>query len=453
MQAPGDTAATTFTYTSDDARKTTTYPNGVVITASWEDGSSGNTGPGRLKSIVTKKGATTLASFTYGFTPSAGCAQGSADTPLRQSMTTPSGTANYCYDALGRLTSASGHNGKSYTYTLDGNGNITKAVRDGATTSFGYNEADELCWSVGSSQASSACSPAPTGATTYSSDADGNLTTSSAAFAASYNVREQATSMTSLSGTSSTALSYSGPNQNERVSAGSTTFLNNALGVSAETTAGATTRYRRDNEGGLVSERLSSNAIHYYAFDGLGSVTGLTDSTGAMPTTYTYDPYGATSSSGTTPNPWRYAATYQDPTGFYKMGMRYYSPSLMRWSQPDPVEQLTDATQAMRFGYAGGDPVNAVDPDGTFLEAIAALPEIAGAAVVAGAAAYATYKGIQYVKESRGQGGNPDFTGPKRRHRNNRDESSRGPESKGRRGPFRKRPPGHKGPWPPPSTR
>jgi hypothetical protein len=35
----------------------------------------------------------------------------------------------------------------------------------------------------------------------------------------------------------------------------------------------------------------------------------------------------------------------------------------MRWSQPDPQEQLTDALQAMRFGYAGGDPVGNVDPD------------------------------------------------------------------------------------------
>jgi RHS repeat-associated protein len=370
MQAPGDTAATTFTHTDDGTRDTTTYPNGVVMDAQWEDGSSGNTGPGRLKKIVTKKGTTTLASFEYRYTPGAGCSAGSADSTLRWGMITPSGTAEYCYDDLGRLTSASNHNSKNYTYTLDPNGNITKAVRDGTTTSFGFNEADQLCWNVNSSQSSAACSLNPTGATTYLHDADGNLVSSSAGFSATYNVKEQATAMTSLSGTNSTGMTYSGPNQFERVTAGGTTFLNNALGVGAETAGGVTHRYRRDNEGGLVSERLgtSGNPIHYYVFDGLGSVAGMSDvlGTAPLPTTYSYDPYGVTGTSGSNPNPWKYTSAYADQTGFYKMGMRYYHPSLMRWSQRDPVEQLADPVQAMLYGYAGGDPVNNTDPTGEF---------------------------------------------------------------------------------------
>jgi RHS repeat-associated protein len=368
MQAPGDTAATTFEYTDDGTRKKTTYPNTVVMEAQWEDGSSGNNGPGRLKSVITKKGTTTLSSFAYGYTPTAGCNDGSADSTLRHTMTTPGGTANYCYDALGRLKSASNHNSKNYSYTLDGNGNIKQAVRDGTTTSFGHNEADQLCWSVNASSTAGCGSP-PTGATTYSHDADGNMVSSSASFSGAYNVREQATTMTSLTGTNSTGMVYSGPNQSERVTAGATTYLNNALGVGAQTTAGATTRFRRDADGGLHSERLpGSNAIHYYVFDGLGSVAGLSDAAGTtpLPTTYSYDPYGATTTSGTANvNPWKYAATYEDPTGFYKMGMRYYSPSLMRWSQRDSMEQSTSPVEANRYGYVGNNPINGVDPQGT----------------------------------------------------------------------------------------
>ena len=47
------------------------------------------------------------------------------------------------------------------------------------------------------------------------------------------------------------------------------------------------------------------------------------------------------------------------------MGMRYYRPELMRWSQQDPKEQPTDALQANRYGYAGGNPISHADPSGT----------------------------------------------------------------------------------------
>ena len=46
------------------------------------------------------------------------------------------------------------------------------------------------------------------------------------------------------------------------------------------------------------------------------------------------------------------------------MGMRYYRPELMRWSQQDPLEQPTDPGQAMRYGYVGGNPINYADPGG-----------------------------------------------------------------------------------------
>ena len=118
-----------------------------------------------------------------------------------------------------------------------------------------------------------------------------------------------------------------------------------------------------------VSERLATagNPVYYYAFDGLGSVSALTDSSGAAPALYSYEPYGETTASGSAPNthnPWRYASSYLDSTGFYKMGMRYYRPELMRWTQQDPLEQPTDAVQAMRYGYAGADPINRADPTG-----------------------------------------------------------------------------------------
>nr|WP_079030536.1 RHS repeat-associated core domain-containing protein [Streptomyces ambofaciens]CAJ88805.1 putative secreted protein [Streptomyces ambofaciens ATCC 23877] len=61
------------------------------------------------------------------------------------------------------------------------------------------------------------------------------------------------------------------------------------------------------------------------------------------------------------PQPYRCAGTYADPTGLYKMGHRYYDPTLGRFTQPDPSGQETNP-----YLYAVGDPVNLVDPTGLF---------------------------------------------------------------------------------------
>ena len=97
-------------------------------------------------------------------------------------------------------------------------------------------------------------------------------------------------------------------------------------------------------------------------------MSALTGSAGTAAQRYDYDPYGETTlnpSSGGVANPWRYTSAYQDATGFYKMGMRYYRPELMRWTQQDRLEQPLDPAQAMRYGYAAGNPVNSADQHGT----------------------------------------------------------------------------------------
>jgi RHS repeat-associated protein len=378
MQAPGDSAALTFAYNKDAQRTKTNYPNGVVLTMDYEDltDTSGNSdpndkGPNRLKSIEAKKtGGSVLTKFSYAFkADTALCGGTNADTALRFSVTNKDNvTSKYCYDALNRLTKASNHNGSTYDYTLDKNGNVTKVVKGATTTSFGYDAANRLCWKVAGSEPDADCTPTPTGATTYVHDTGGNLDTSSAGLNLDYNSKGQTTSMTGLSGGTATAMSYAGSNQFERFTAGGTTFTNNALGVGAETTGTSTTYYRRDNEGGLVSERLPSSSIYYYAFDGLGSVSALTDTSGTAQALYAYEPYGETTASGPgagTANPWKYASNYLDSTtGFYKMGLRYYRPDLMRWTQQDQLEQPTDPRQADRYEYAGGDPISLADPIG-----------------------------------------------------------------------------------------
>lgn len=117
-------------------------------------------------------------------------------------------------------------------------------------------------------------------------------------------------------------MNYTGASQVERVSAGSTNYSYSALGLGQETSSG-TTAYTRDNKGTLISER-TPNGTYYYLFDGLGSTVALTDSTGAVKNTYSYDPYGkVTSSTGSVANPYRFGGAYgayTDSSGLLKIG-------------------------------------------------------------------------------------------------------------------------------------
>ncbi|MGH2515315.1 MAG: RHS repeat-associated core domain-containing protein, partial [Ktedonobacterales bacterium] len=245
--------------------------------------------------------------------------------------------------------------------------------------------------------------------TTYSYDANGNLTESSAGLSLRYNTLNQTTSMTTPGGTE-TSFTYAGTDQTQRVSAstsdGALTFANGLLGVSHQTGTGAdaTLFFARDNRGNLVASSPEAGSYAYYLFDGTGSVIGLTDATGHLAATYAYDPYGAiTASTGEAVNPYRFASGYLDAsTGYTKFGARYDDTTLGRWTQQDPVGgSLGNPNSVCRYLYAGDDPVNRTDPSGqcsvltalaatvvalgsfiTVAALVAALPEVTFAAIL-----------------------------------------------------------------------
>jgi RHS repeat-associated protein len=162
-------------------------------------------------------------------------------------------------------------------------------------------------------------------------------------------------------------MTYTGPGQSRRTVVGGTSQVNSVLGVSADTTGSNTTYYTREPDGTLTEERLPGGN-YYYIYDGIGSVVALTDSNGNVVDTYKYEPYGALSAStGTVPNPWRFAGYYFDSaTGLYKVGERYYGTGTGRWLQRDSIDSPLDSSGWNRFLYAADDPVNATDPAGTY---------------------------------------------------------------------------------------
>jgi RHS repeat-associated protein len=84
---------------------------------------------------------------------------------------------------------------------------------------------------------------------------------------------------------------------------------------------------------------LRSGATSYYHADGLGSVTSLTNSSGAAKQTYTYDSFGKiTASAGSVTNPFRYTGREMDSeTGLYYYRARYNDAIAGRFIAEDSI--------------------------------------------------------------------------------------------------------------------
>ncbi len=128
---------------------------------------------------------------------------------------------------------------------------------------------------------------------------------------------------------------------------------------------------------------LRSGTPSYYELDGLGSVTSLSNSAGALVNTYTYDSFGKlTASTGTLVNPFQYTGREFDPeTGSYYYRARYYDPNVGRFKNEDPIRFRGGINF---YGYVGNNPINRTDPDGmAFKDCASALAELAKAQFLA----------------------------------------------------------------------
>ncbi|HMF89775.1 MAG TPA: RHS repeat-associated core domain-containing protein [Candidatus Angelobacter sp.] len=97
--------------------------------------------------------------------------------------------------------------------------------------------------------------------------------------------------------------------------------------------------------------------------DALGSTLGLVDSSGIVQTTYSYDPFGNTTVSGTAnANPSQYTGRENEGNGLYFYRARYYSPLLGRFVNEDPLGFLGSGPNI--HAYVGDDPIDFSDPSG-----------------------------------------------------------------------------------------
>ncbi|MCP3994623.1 MAG: hypothetical protein GY722_06090, partial [bacterium] len=110
---------------------------------------------------------------------------------------------------------------------------------------------------------------------------------------------------------------------------------------------------------GAPLARFTPNGMNYFHTDGLGSVTGVSDSGGQLASQFSYRPFGKRSPVG---GPvFGFTGELQDSrTGLVHLRARWLDPATGSFISMDPFQ---DTTQPL-FAYAANDPINRVDPTG-----------------------------------------------------------------------------------------
>ena len=312
-----------------------------------------------------------LASFSYTLNPDGSRAQ----------VAEQSGrTVSYSYDALKRLTDEQivGTSGETelFQYSYDAVGNRLSKTHNGATVSYTYDANDRLLTEDGA---------------TYSYDNNGNtlsLVKSQDTANYAYDAQNRLVRAEIDRNGESSIAEYLYDHDGIRIRK----ILN-----SVERTDYVVDKNRpyaqvleeRDSTGALrasyvygtdLLSQQRTDTPSYYLYDGLGSTRALTDASGVVTDTYTYEAYGTLlEQQGTTENAYLYTGEQYDPTlEWYYLRARYMNPAIDRFMTMDSFEGSQNVPLSLhKYFYAHGNPVNYVDPSGHFVSLNEALATVA----------------------------------------------------------------------------
>ena len=275
----------------------------------------------------------------------------------RTRMTTLEGDFSYEYDVTGQLTSVTLPDDRKIEYQYDAAGNRTTVVEGGTETSYLANNLNQYLTA---------------GETTYTYDADGNLTGKT-------------------QGTNNWTYGYDSDSQLIEVAGpdGTWNYEYDPVGNRIATIKdGIRTEYLIDPSGfghvvgeynsdgtsiasyvqgiGLVSQVSASNLSSYYDADAIGSITGLTGADGSYLNEYSYLPFGEElAKTETVSNPFEFIGQWgvmDEGNGLDFMRERYYDSTTGQFVSEDPIGLRGGDANTRR--YVQNNPVNDNDPLG-----------------------------------------------------------------------------------------
>jgi RHS repeat-associated protein len=114
--------------------------------------------------------------------------------------------------------------------------------------------------------------------------------------------------------------------------------------------------------GGLLNMR-SAGQNYNYLYDGKGNVGAVVDSAQSVVASYRYDAFGRLmTKSGTLDQPFQFSTKrYLADVGLNYYGYRFYSPSIGRWVNRDPLGEMGGINL---YGFVQNNPFNLFDPWG-----------------------------------------------------------------------------------------
>jgi len=118
--------------------------------------------------------------------------------------------------------------------------------------------------------------------------------------------------------------------------------------------------------GGLVATQMFDN-WYYPLYDNNGNIMDYLDDMGNLSATYRYDAFGGTISADGNYVMFnhRFSTKYFDnETGLYYFGRRFYAPYMGRFLNRDPIGESGGLNL---YSFVGNNPVNKVDPHGLML--------------------------------------------------------------------------------------
>jgi RHS repeat-associated protein len=344
------TLASGVTYEPFGPMASFTYGNGLVMTRSFN-------ADYRITGITTRSATTTVQNLSLSYDVNGNI------TSIIDKLT-PGDSQTFTYDALNRLTLATGPY-STVSYTYDADSNRLTSTQGGVTQAYSYSPTSDQLLSVTGSNG---------GKENFTYTADGNIATEKG--------DGQATIYT-----------YSNSNRlsHAAISGSSTaSYLYNALGERLSETVGKTvTDFLYDQNGNLIAEangktgnatseyvwlgevplaQIDSNGKTYYIqSDQTNTPQMMTNASQKVVWDIQQSPFGATvSTSGTVSDVLRFPGQIADAaTGLNYNTNRDYDPTLGRYIEADPVGL---AGGINLYGYVNQNPLNSTDPLGLCTE-------------------------------------------------------------------------------------